>query len=150
VANHTEARSARPAGAVFVHEQLIRFSHCDPAGIVYYPAFLDLAHATKEDWFSEGLRYSHFDLMRERRLGTPTVNLQCDFLRTVEMGELLRFELRVVHVGRTSLQYALLGKVGDDERLKILQTVVFMHLDTRKASPIPDDLRPRIEAYLVG
>jgi acyl-CoA thioesterase FadM len=34
----------------FVHEQLIRFSHCDPAGIVYFPRFFDLAHATMEDW----------------------------------------------------------------------------------------------------
>lgn len=135
-------------GEVFLHDQLVRFSHCDPAGIVYYPAFLDLAHATKEDWFTQGLGYSHFSLMRERNLGTPTVNLQCDFFHTVEMGDTLRFELRMVKVGGSSMQYELLGKVGDVECLKILQTVVFMHLHTRKAVPIPPDLRPRIEEYL--
>lgn len=138
-----------PGGKVFVHDQLVRFSHCDPAGIVYYPAFLDLAHATKEDWFTDGLGYSHFDLIRERRLGTPTVNLQCDFFRAVEMGQVLRFELRVVRLGGASMQYSLRGKVGDEECLQILQTVAFMHLDTRKAVPIPDDLRPRIAQYLV-
>ena len=135
-------------GKVFLHDQLVRFSHCDPAGIVYYPAFLDLAHATKEDWFTQALGYSHFDLIRERGIGTPTVNLQCDFLRTVEMGDTLRFEMRMVKVGTSSLQYELLGKVGEIECLRILQTVVFMHLAHRRAVPIPADLRPRIEAYL--
>jgi 4-hydroxybenzoyl-CoA thioesterase len=139
---------AATRGEVFVHEQLIRFSHCDPAGIVYYPAFLDLAHATKEDWFTYGLGYSHFDLMNERRIGTPTVNLQCDFSRAVEMGSTLRFELRVLKVGGASLQYALDGSVNGEPCLKILQTVVFMDLQRRRAVPVPEDLRPRIEAFL--
>jgi len=138
----------RVRGKVFLHDQLVRFSHCDPAGIVYYPAFLDLAHATKEDWFTEALGYSHFDLIRSRGIGTPTVNLQCDFFRTVEMGEMLRFEMRMLKVGASSMQYELLGKVRDSECLKILQTVVFMDLKARKAVPIPSDLRTRIEEYL--
>jgi 4-hydroxybenzoyl-CoA thioesterase len=137
-------------GQVFVHDQLIRFSHCDPAGIVYYPAFLDLAHATKEDWFAYGLGYSHFDLIAHRRIGTPTVNLQCDFSRAVEMGSTLRYELRVLRVGASSVQYSLTGKVGGEECLHILQTIAFMDLDQRRAVPIPEDLRPRIEAFLAA
>jgi 4-hydroxybenzoyl-CoA thioesterase len=145
---HSAPSPAAQRGEVFVHDQLIRFSHCDPAGIVYYPAFLDLAHATKEDWFAYGLGYSHFDLIRARGIGTPTVNLECDFSRTVEMGDTLRFELRVVRVGASSLQYALDGSVRGASCLKILQTVVFMDLQRRRAVPIPEDLRPRIEAFL--
>jgi 4-hydroxybenzoyl-CoA thioesterase len=137
-------------GKVFLDDHLIRFSHCDPAGIVYYPTFLDLAHATKENWFTQGLGYSHFDLINQRRIGTPTVNLHCDFSQAVEMGSTLRFELRVLRVGGSSVQYALTGMVAGIECLKILQTVVFMHLDRRRAVPIPDDLRPRIEEYLVA
>ncbi len=142
--------AAQTRGKVFAHDQLVRFSHCDPAGIVYYPAFLDLAHATKEDWFAEGLGYSHFELLKQRRIGTPTVSLHCDFYRTVEMGDTLRFELRVLRVGNTSVQYSLTGKVDDVECLKILQTIAFMDLDARKAVPIPDDLRARIDQYLVA
>jgi len=136
-------------GRVFLHDQLIRFSHCDPAGIVYYPAFLDLAHATKEDWFTYGLGYSHFALINERRIGTPTVNLQCDFTRAVQMGSTLRYELRVLRAGASSVQLALAGLVEGEPCLKILQTIAFMHLDRRRAVPIPDDLRARIEAFLV-
>jgi 4-hydroxybenzoyl-CoA thioesterase len=137
-------------GKVFVHDQLVRFSHCDPAGIVYYPAFLDLAHATKEDWFAHGLGYSHFDLIKHRRIGTPTVSLHCDFYKPIEMGSMLRYELRVVHVGNASLGYSLTGKVDGEECLKIVQTVAFMDLDARKAVAIPAELRARIEEYLAA
>lgn len=152
---HTALQTSPPPqpaatpGQVFVHDQLIRFSHCDPAGIVYYPVFLDLAHATKEDWFTHGLRYSHFDLINDRRIGTPTVNLQCDFSRAVEMGSTLRYELRVVKIGASSVQYSLDGSVNGEPCLRILQTIAFMHLERRRAVPIPDDLRPRIESFLV-
>jgi len=141
---------ARSVNKVFVHEQLVRFSHCDPAGIVYYPWFLDMAHAVKEEWFERGLGYSHFVLIRERRIGTPTVNLQCDFLRPVEMGETLRWELRVAKLGNASVQLALSAKRNGEECVKLLQTVAFMNLDTRKAIPMPEDLRPRIEEYLMA
>jgi acyl-CoA thioesterase FadM len=55
----------------------------------------------------------------------------------------------VVKVGASSVQYALAGRVDGEPCLKILQTIAFMHLDRRRAVPIPDDLRPRIESYLV-
>ena len=140
----------RTVNKVFVYEQLVRFAHCDPAGIVYYPWFLDMAHSVKEDWFGQGLGHSHFALIRERRIGTPTVNLQCDFLRAVEMGETLRWELRVAKVGNASVQLSLTAKRNGEDCLKVLQTIAFMHLDTRKAIPIPEDLRPRIVEYLIA
>ena len=138
------------AAREFKVEIPVRFAHCDPAGIVYYPALLDLAHATKEDWFAHGLGYSHFDLMKQRRIGTPTVSLHCDFCKPIEMGSTLRYELRVLHVGHTSLKYSLTGKVDGEQCLKIVQTVAFMDLDARKAVPVPPELRVRIEEYLAA
>ena len=77
----------------FVHEQLIRFSHCDPAGIVYFPRFFDLAHAVMEDWLADGVGQGLPVLIGQRRIGTPTVSIQCDFAKTLRIGDTLRFEL---------------------------------------------------------
>jgi 4-hydroxybenzoyl-CoA thioesterase len=126
---------------IFVHDQLIRFSHCDPAGIVYFPRFFDLAHATMEDWFAA-------DLIRDRRLGTPTVSVQCEFAKPMRMGDTLRFELSVLKLGNASVRLGYSGKKQGVEHLRILQTIAFMALDSGTATPIPDDLRPRIEQYL--
>jgi 4-hydroxybenzoyl-CoA thioesterase len=135
---------------IFIHDQLIRFSHCDPAGIVYFPRFFDLAHATMEDWFASGVNHPLPDLIRDRRIGTPTVSIQCDFALPLRMGDTLRFELRVPKLGNASIHLAYSGKKDGVEHLKIRQTIVFTALDAGRAVPIPEDLRPRIEEYLAG
>ncbi len=134
----------------FVHEQLIRFSHCDPAGIVYFPRFFDLAHGTMEDWFGVALGRPLPDLIRDRRIGTPTVSVQCEFAKPLRMGDTLRFELSVLKLGNASVQLAYSGKKDNVEHLRMVQTIAFMALDSGSAVPIPDDLRPRIEQYLTG
>ena len=135
---------------VFTHDQLVRFSHCDPAGIVYFPRFFDMAHATMEDWFDRGLGVPLAQLIRERRIGTPTVTIQAEFVKPLVMGDRLRFELRVVKAGNASVQLAYSGNKDDAEHLSISQTIAFMSLDKQVAVPIPPDLRPRIEDYLAG
>jgi 4-hydroxybenzoyl-CoA thioesterase len=135
---------------VYTHDQLIRFSHCDPAGIVYFPRFFDLAHATMEDWFAHGLRQPLPDLIRDRRIGTPTVTVQCDFAKPLRMGDTLRFELRVLKLGNASVQLGYSGKKDGVEHLRLTQTIAFMALDAGTATAIPPDLRPRIEEYLAG
>jgi len=137
---------------VYVHEQPIRFSHCDPAGIVYFPRFFDLAHATMEDWLAEGIGQGLPALIGQRRIGTPTVSIQCDFAKTLRIGDTLRFELRVTKLGNASVQLAYSGKkaAGGDEHLAIRQTIVFMDLDAGRAIPIPADLRPKFESFLAA
>jgi 4-hydroxybenzoyl-CoA thioesterase len=137
---------------VYVHEQLIRFSHCDPAGIVYFPRFFDLAHATMEDWLAEGVGEGLPALIGGRHIGTPTVSIQCDFAKTLRIGDTLRFELKVVKLGNASVQLAYSGKkdAGGEEHLAIRQTIVFMDLEAGRAIPIPGDLRPRIEQFLAA
>ena len=80
----------------------------------------------------------------------PTVNIQCDFSKPLIMGETLRWEVRVLKMGQASVQLSYTGVKDGVEHLKIVQTIVFMDLNTQRAGPIPEVLRPRIEKYLVG
>ena len=133
---------------VFVHDQLIRFSHCDPAAIVYFPRFFDLAHSTMEDWFAQGVGFSLPELIINRRIGTPTVRIQCDFAKPLRMGDTLRFELQVTKLGNASADLRYRGFKDDAEHLRITQTLVFMDLEAGRAVPIPEDVRSRIAMYL--
>ena len=56
----------------FSVEVPIRFSNCDPAGIVYFPEFFDLINSLVEDWFTIGMDTSSADLMMRQHIGTPT------------------------------------------------------------------------------
>ena len=46
---------------VFEDDKLIRFHHCDPAGIIFYPQYFVLFNELIEDWFTRGLGISFVD-----------------------------------------------------------------------------------------
>lgn len=135
---------------VFTHEQIIRFAHCDPAGIVYFPRFFDLAHTVMEDWFANGVGYSMPDMILRQRIGTPTVTIHCDFAKALRMGDMLRFDLRVTRMGRSSVQLDYRGSFQSEEHLHIVQTIAFVDLERMHSIPIPEHVRGRIEAYMQG
>jgi hypothetical protein len=57
---------------VFRRERVIRFSDCDPAGIVFYPQYFVMFNGLLEDWFSDDLGVGFDALVLERRIGVPT------------------------------------------------------------------------------
>lgn len=119
----------------------IRFSHCDPAGIVFFPQYLVLLNHLLEDWFTHGLGIDYAGFIGMRRIGTPTVRLECDFRAISRMGEDVTFALWPEKVGTRSLTLGLEARCGDELRLGARQVLVFTRLDTHKAVPIPDDVR---------
>ncbi len=132
----------------FTSEFLIRFSHCDPAGIVYFANFFDMINAVVEDWFGQALRIPVQDLLMKRRLGFPVVDSRCEFSSPCQLGDRLVMELSVAHLGRSSLALAVRGRVGLEEKLRARHTLAMIAMDSFRAVPIPDDLRERIAPYL--
>jgi len=82
-------------GRPFVVRKFVRFSHCDPAGIIFYPQYFMLAHDCKEDWFREGVRYPFEQMITADRRGFPIVKLDAQFMRPSRLGEELSFEVGV-------------------------------------------------------
>ncbi|MFT3718444.1 acyl-CoA thioesterase [Pseudorhodoferax sp.] len=136
--------SAAPAR--FERDYLIRFSHCDPAGIVFYPQYLVLFNHLVEDWFNEGLSVSYAGMLGPRRIGLPIVRLECDFRAISRMGEVVRFGLAVERAGGKSLALALDARLGDAQRVAARQVLVFTDLDTHRAIDIPADVRAALPA----
>jgi len=135
---------------VFSVEYPILFSHCDPAGIVYFRRLFDLLHRGLADWFTFGLEERFADFIVKKRLGIPTVGTQVDFMGPARFGDLLRIELRVLKLGRSSIELGIDAFVGDQPCFKARHTVCCFSQQTFKAVAIPDDLRVRMEAYVVA
>jgi len=125
----------------FEREVLVRFAHCDPAGIVYFPQYLVLFNGHVEDWFNEGLGIGYAHFIGERRCGLPMVKLDCEFKAPSKMGERLTLSLDVVRVGNSSITLQLRASAGGQLRVVSNQVLVTTSLDTNKSIPIPDDLR---------
>lgn len=125
----------------FKREYAIRFSHCDPAGIVFFPQYLVLFNQLVEDWFTEGLRINYAEMLGPRRIGTPTVHLECDFVAISRMGETVTFDLEMERIGTKSLSLALSARRDDEVRVRVKQVLVFTSLDTHQSIAIPHDVR---------
>lgn len=89
----------------FTSVQKIRFDDVDGAGIVYYPQFFRLCHAAFEDFFDTAAPVSYPELVRDRRLGFPTVHIDSLFKAPLAYGDVAVVELTVKDIGKTSLTF---------------------------------------------
>ena len=144
---HTVMQHADPSPAArFERVYPIRFSHCDPAGIVFFPQYLVLFNHLVEDWFTEGLGVDYAQMLGARRIGLPIVRLECDFRAISRMGDAVSFGLVTERVGGRSLTLALTARVADELRVTARQVLVFTDLDTHRAIDLPADVRAALAA----
>ena len=134
--------------ALFSRERLIRFSDCDPAGIVFYPQYFIMFNGLVEDWFNEGLGVSYQELVIGRRIGLPAVHLEADFRAISAMGEQVVLSLDVERMGGRSLTVQVRCTGRDDHVLRMHAQIVMVTtlLDKRHSIDIPPDVRAAITA----
>ena len=132
---------------IFEREQLIRFSHCDPAGIVFFPQYFVLFNGHVEDWFDDGLGLGYAKVVIGQRIGLPTVALSCEFLRPSRMGERVQLWLAVRKLGRSSIKLDLTCRHGDEVRVRVRQVIVTTSLDDGLSRPIAANVRDAIERF---
>ncbi|MEO8675881.1 MAG: thioesterase family protein [Casimicrobiaceae bacterium] len=137
------------APAPFEANKLIRFHHCDPAGIVFYPQYFVLFNELVEDWFNDGLGVDFGKFHAVDRLGVPMAHIECDFLSPSKVGELLRFRLAVKKIGVSSLTLDVDARAGEQPRVRATLVVVLASLDTRQSVPFPAGFRAKIARFEV-
>jgi len=128
----------------FRRERLIRFSDCDPAGIVFYPQYFVMFNGLVEDWVDAmGIGYRR--LIAEQRIGLPTVRLEADFRAVSRFGDSVTLALEVERLGTRSLTLALqcVG-AGEELRMQMRQVLVTTSLETHRAIDVPAALRTAI------
>lgn len=135
--------SAALAGE-FRRERLIRFSDCDPAGIVFYPQYFVMFNGLVEDWVNAmGIGYQR--LISEQRIGLPTVRLEADFRAVSRFGDTVTLALAVERLGGRSLTLALRCLAADGElRMEMHQVLVTTSLESHRAIDVPVALRDAI------
>lgn len=124
----------------FTVQRKVRFEHCDPAGIVFYPRYFEMINAVVEDWFSDEVGSSFSEQMLSG-IGVPTVSLETQFHAPSRLGEKLTFRLIPQAVGRTSLTLEITATCDVQRRLTAQLTLVLIDLTTGRPQPWPDVMR---------
>jgi 4-hydroxybenzoyl-CoA thioesterase len=84
------------------HEIMVEWGDCDPAGIVYYPAYFKWCdQATYRLFLAAGLTRNDVSSGQWKE-GTPLVKAECSFRRASQHGEKLVIESHVSRFGGAS------------------------------------------------
>ncbi|ASW01958.1 acyl-CoA thioesterase [Paraburkholderia aromaticivorans] len=133
--------------ACFERPVRIRFSHCDPAGIVFFPQYLVMTNALVEDWFNEGLHIDYAQMIAQRRVGLPIVKLECEFSRPSQMGETITLALHVAAIGRRSISIEIVGHCNGETRFRAKQVLVTTSLESGTSIDIPTDIASTLATF---
>lgn len=140
------ARAEIPAGA-HVAPVAIRFSHCDPAGIVYYARWFDMLNGVIEDFFPARLGFPYGEFILRRRIGLGYAQAHADYLRPGFMGDTVDFAVLIEKIGGASLSLLVRGYRADEPVIAARLVIVTTDLEANRAIRIPDDLRAALERY---
>ena len=142
---------ALPDG-IFTVTRNIRLAECDPAGIVFYPEFFRMFNDLFEDWMEKVIGINFSSQFTEHQRMFPLVHTELDFKKPRAMGQHLTLVFVLTGLGRSSMRYTIIGRDGDNpagpEILKGLFVTCMASKTTQTSLPLPDDMRPAMEAYL--
>jgi 4-hydroxybenzoyl-CoA thioesterase len=126
------------------------FSDIDNAGIVYYPRFMHYFHLAMEEFFANEMGIEYADVLHQHNLSLPTVHLESDFRRRLRYGDRISMEVRVIHIGQSSITWGYKGYRGDDEEMVVegQNVTVCVRTDTFEKIDVPKWLRQSLTSYM--
>lgn len=130
----------------FSIERQIRFHHCDPAGIVFFPQFFYLLHEAKEDFLAHIGFAQH--RMIESGFGTPVVDIRTGFLGMCRYGDDIKISVSISKLGNSSIGMDYQIHSAGILKLTSNWVLVYSVLSGGKPLRIPDDLRHAMQPYL--
>ena len=147
-----EPNTSRPESPLpFAVRERVRWSDCDPLGIIYYGAYIRYFEAAEHEMFrAAGLPY---EVMRvQRHVQLPRKAFSVEFHSPAQMDELLEVQVGVAKIGNTSLtfRFEVYNAESHAHRASATLTVVNVVKETIEKRPIPDWLRDTLKPYLIA
>ncbi len=127
-------------------ERQIRFHHCDPAGIVFFPQFFYLLHEAKEDFLAH-IGFAQHGMIASG-FGTPVVDIKTGFLGMCRYGEDIAISVTISKLGNSSIGMDYEIHSAGILKLRSSWVLVYSELAGGKPVRIPDDLRNAMQPYL--
>jgi YbgC/YbaW family acyl-CoA thioester hydrolase len=129
----------------------VRWSDCDPLGIIYYGAYIRYFEVAEHEMFrAAGLPY---EVMRvERQVQLPRKAFSVEFHSPAQMDELLDIEVGVSRIGTTSvtMRFEAFRAADRAHRATASLTVVCVEKESIAKRPLPGFVKEALTPYLVG
>jgi acyl-CoA thioester hydrolase len=139
-----------PAALPFSVRERVRWSDCDPLGIIYYGAYIRYFEAAEHEMFREaGLPY---EVMRvERHVQLPRKAFQVEFHSPAQMDELLEVRTGIARIGETSItmRFEVYRAADMAHRASAALTVVSVDKTSITKRPLPAFVKDALRPYLI-
>ncbi len=134
----------------FAVQERVRWSDCDPLGIIYYGTYVRFFEAAEHEMFRQaGLPY---EVMRvQRHVQLPRKAFAVEFHSPAEMDELMEIRVGVARIGETSITMRFEAYRARDlvHRASATLTVVCVEKETITKRPLPDFVKDALKPYRV-
>lgn len=133
----------------------IRFSHCDPAGIVFHPQYYYILNALMEDFYREVLGTGFIETLKTYGVGFPIAGVRTDFAAPSRPGEHCTGRLWIERLGESSVRFAMTITCGDEMRLQCVETAVCVKSSATakggiEKAAVPEVIREKFAPYVRG
>lgn len=126
----------------------VRWSDCDPFGIIYYGAYIRLFQVAEEELFRAcGLPFAV--LREEKGVWIPRKALQAEFHSPAQLDEAVAVQVHFSRIGRSAItmQFEVYRASDRVHRATGSLTVVSVDKPTMLPRKIPDDVREKLLLY---
>lgn len=130
----------------FTYPQKVRFKHCDPAGMVFYPRYFEMMNDCIEAFFETAVEVP-FEVLHQSH-SVPTAAIETRFHAPSRHGDTLELTLRLTRLGRTSLGYEMQASCGAERRFTTTATLVHISAQDGRPEPWPAAMRDRFERIM--
>ena len=126
----------------------VRWSDCDPFGIIYYGAYIRLFQVAEEELFRAcGLPFKV--LREEKGVWIPRKALQAEFHSPAQLDEEVAVQAHFARIGRSAItmQFEVYRAADRVHRASGSLTVVSVDKPTMKPRSIPDEVKEKLALY---
>jgi 4-hydroxybenzoyl-CoA thioesterase len=131
-------------------EKTVRFGHCDPAGIVFYPRFFELMQEATEDFFRFAIDMPFEALVNRDGIVMPAVSLDVRWHAPSRLADTLAIDVGVTRLGTASIDFAYEMSCRGERRMSARTTQVQTLRETGRSTPIVEPMRGRLMRHLVA
>lgn len=124
-------------------QETVRFSECDPAGIVYNGNFLMYVELAMSDIWDEVC--GGYLALQELGYLIPVVSTELNFHRPMRPGTDFVTSAQIIRLGNSSMKTKVAVESEEGLVLDGILNHVLVDAKTLKSTPIPDHLRERLQ-----
>lgn len=141
---------ASPAGSIVSLGARVRAHYCRPDGTIFDSGIISMnSDAAAHFWEPTGINRGWLE---ERNFGSVAVEMKLTRTGPLLFGDLVHVVSRPIAVARSTITFEnrfIQSETGDVAAI-VQVTGLTMNLETRRAVPLPDDIRARCEDLIAG